>query len=96
MNLLKVAKQSTEAYMARYFGQHVMDVQVDSDFMTADAVVAWTLNDDNTFEIDTVLIDGVNMTRSVNLDYFEELIIDEIGNSDRSAADYADWWGHEL
>ena len=96
MNLLKVAKQSTEAYMARYFGQHVMDVQVDSDFMTADAVVAWTLNDDNTFEIDTVLIDGVNMTRSVNLDYFEELIIDEIGNADRSAADYADWWGHEL
>ena len=49
--------------MARYFGQHVMDVQVDSDFMTADAIVAWTLNDDNTFEIDTVLIDGVNMTR---------------------------------
>jgi|DEB0MinimDraft_6_1074348.scaffolds.fasta_scaffold51447_3 hypothetical protein len=96
MNLLQVAKQSTEAYMARYFGQHVMDVQVDSDFMTADAIVAWTLNDDNTFEIDTVLIDGVNMTRSVNLDYFEELIIDEIGNSDRSAADYADWWGHEL
>ena len=44
MNLLQVAKQSTEAYMARYFGQHVMDVQVDSDFMTADAVVAWTLN----------------------------------------------------
>ena len=96
MNLLQVAKQSTEAYMARYFGQHVMDVQVDSDFMTADAVVTWTLNDDNTFEIDTVLIDGVNMTKSVNLNYFEELIIDEIGNSDRSAADYADWWGHEL
>jgi len=82
--------------MARYFGQHVMDVQVDSDFMTADAVVTWTLNDDNTFEIDTVLIDGVNMTRSVNMDYFEELIIDEIGNADRSAADYADWWGREV
>ena len=96
MNLLQVAKQSTEAYMARYFGQHVMEVQVDSDFMTADAAVAWTLNDDNTFEINTVLIDGVNMTKSVNLNYFEELIIDEIGNSDRSAADYADWWGHEL
>ena len=96
MNLLQVAKQSTEAYMARYFGQHVMDVQVDSDFMTADAVVAWTLNDDNTFEIDTVLIDGVNMTKSVNLNYFEELIIDEIGNADRSAADYADWWGREI
>lgn len=96
MNLLQVAKQSTEAYMARYFGQHVLDVQVDSDFMTADAIVTWTLNSDNTFEIDSVVIDGANMTRSVNLDYFEELILDEIGNADRSAADYADWWGQEI
>jgi hypothetical protein len=36
------------------------------------------------------------MTKSVNLNYFEELIIDEIGNADRSAADYADWWGQEI
>jgi len=67
--------------MARRYGQHQSEFQVDAEWATLDVIVHWTLDCDDyqdLLTIDKITVGDRDLREGWNVDYFERLIEDEV------------------
>ena len=79
--------------MATRYGTYTFDAELDSDWMTVDVDITFTLANDGEYDyVDDqhVMISGskINLTKYVNLDYIDGLIDEFVSNGDQK--DYGD------
>jgi len=73
------------------FGTHTFDVEVDSDWMTADLYVTFSNHsDEGLIELESVKMvhGGHDVTNQVNQDYFFDLIEEYLSNADYHVSDH--------
>ena len=78
---------------ASMFGTHTFDVEVDSDWMTADLYVTFSNHsDEGLIELESVVMmqTGQDITNQVNQDYFFDLIEEYLSNADYHYSDHGD------
>lgn len=78
--------------MARRYGQHQTEVQVDCEWATLDVTIHWTLDSDDHQDlvtIDKITVGEKDLHEGWNEDYFYNIINDEV----LAGADYH-WTDH--
>jgi len=78
--------------MARRYGKHQTEVQVDAAWATLDVVVHWTLSSDDyqdLIDIEKITVGDKDLHEGWNVAYFEDIINDEV----LAGADYH-WTDH--
>ena len=67
--------------MARRYGQHQTETQVDCEWATLDVVIHWSLDCDDyqdLVSIEKITVGDRDLREGWNVDYFERLIEDEV------------------
>mgnify|MGYP000613295153 FL=1 len=78
--------------MARRYGKHQTEIQVDAEWATLDVIVHWTLDSDDHQDlvtIDKITVGEKDLYEGWNEDYFYNIINDEV----LAGADYH-WTDH--
>lgn len=77
---------------ASMYGNQVMDVELDCEWMTTDVQIEFINHGDegNLVEIISVKSHGVNITSWVNMDYMFDLVRDYIAEADYHWTDHGD------
>lgn len=77
---------------ASMYGNQVMDVELDCEWMTIDAQVEFIYHGDeeDLIEIVSVKSRGVNITDWVNHNYIFDLLVDYVGEADYHWTDHGD------
>lgn len=73
--------------MAKRYGQHQTEVQVDCEWATLDVVIHWELTCDDYEDlvtIEKITVNDKDLREGWNIDYFENIIFEEV----LSGADY--------
>jgi hypothetical protein len=73
--------------MAKLYGQHQTEVQVDCEWATLDVVIHWELTCDDYEDlvtIEKITVNDKDLREGWNIDYFENIIFEEV----LSGADY--------
>jgi len=67
--------------MARRYGQHQTEVQVDAEWATLDVTIHWTLDSDDHQDLVTInkiTVGEKDLREGWNVDYFESIIHEEV------------------
>tara|TARA_Y100000385_G_scaffold284734_1_gene343312 strand:+ start:2642 stop:2884 length:243 start_codon:yes stop_codon:yes gene_type:complete len=77
---------------ASMYGNQVMDVELDCEWMSIYAIIEYFVHGDeeNLVEIVSVKSRGVDITSWINSNYIYDLIADEISNADYHWSDHGD------
>ena len=79
---------------ASMYGNQVMDVELDCEWMSIYATVEYTIysadNEEDLVEIISVKCRGVDITNWVNSNYIYDLIADDMSNADYHVYDHGD------
>jgi hypothetical protein len=79
---------------ASMYGNQVMDVELDCEWMSIYATIEYTIysadNEEDLVELVSVKSRGVDITNWINTSYIFDLISDEISNADYHHSDHGD------
>ena len=79
---------------ASMYGNQVMDVELDCEWMSIYATIEYTIysadNEEDLVEIISVKCRGVDITEWVNSSYIHDLIADDISNADYHVYDHGE------
>jgi hypothetical protein len=79
--------------MAKRYGKHQTETQLDCEWATLDVVIHWTFDCDDyqdIVSIDKITVGDRDLREGWNVSYFEDIIQEEIDNSDYHWTDHGD------
>ena len=79
--------------MSRRYGQHQTETQLDCEWATLDVVINWTFDCDDyqdIVSIEKITVGDRDLREGWNVSYFEDIIQEEIDNSDYHWTDHGE------